>query len=57
MSGMDRRSISQEMYAEEQPRGGACVRAVGIAFVVFSYMLFGWGAYQAHVAFVGASGT
>jgi hypothetical protein len=33
---MDRRSISQEMYAEEQPRGGACVRAVGIAFVVFS---------------------
>lgn len=46
--------LSQEAFASEQERLGKGLRALAIALVVGSHILFAWGAWEAYDAFVRA---
>ena len=46
--------LSQEAFASGQQRVGTGLRALAIALVVGSYVLFAWGAWEAYDAFVRA---
>lgn len=46
--------VSQEAFASGQERLGQVVRALVVSLVITSYALFGFGTWEAYVAFVGA---
>lgn len=46
--------LSQEAYASKQERLGKGLRALAIALVVGSYIVFAWGAWEAYNAFLRA---
>lgn len=48
--------LSQEAFASEQRRFGQIMRAVVIALVIVSYVLFGLGSWKAYAVFGGTSG-